>query len=695
MAGQLDLFGNCDGTESGEEVAIAAYVPPKIMVEHLQGAGLTFGRIRLAAELASLEPELSVRQRRAFFAITLLGLEAQGQGSTFVPLGDGDGYVRRRLEELVPRKLADDDKRWQPQQLVEDVRALVERRDLDLIGGESDWKPLIVSKGRLYHQRMMLHETRLVEAVKARLGRSNLERGEEELIAALDEVRKGQPPGRGGEAMTLNPEQEYALLTALHRRLTLITGGPGTGKTSIVVSLLRILVRLGVAPGSVALAAPTGKAANRMAESIYGQLRALDEPAPPDLELLQGLEAPRTLHRLMGYSPRRDRFAHHGANPLPHRMVIVDEASMIDLFLMERLFAAVSPMAQLVLLGDADQLPSVDTGAVLRDLVPEVTSTDAPWRGLLREKLEKRSGVSPTSDAAVRLEKSYRMRAEDPAGRQILVLAQSIRDYDQGPLAPAEPISELTQLASDFEGVHLWEPPSEERGVEDFVDWWFARVLLESSPSKWVGRFNAVYECDEGGQLTENARKKVRRLLKHHSRAQILTLTRVFSRGSEELNRRFHRKMASFGRGGMREDYRFYPGEPVMMLRNDYERDLFNGDHGVVVWCRRRGRTSETPVPTVVFDRSDGVVAHSLGELGDDLEQAFAMTVHKAQGSEFERVALVLPTEPIALLNRELLYTGLTRASRGVLVAGAHKLLEFGAANSTERFSAVREKLRG
>ena len=698
MNGQLALFGGHNSGSGGTDTVAQksvwkSFEPPEVLIESLHTAGLSYGRVRLAAEFAELEPALSDPQRRALFIATILGLEAQAQGSTFVPVFDGHGFLKRRLESLVPEELSDAEEQWKPDRLVDELRSLLKRDDLELVGGKEDWKPIIISEGRLYHQRMMLHETRLVEAVASRIERGDVTHKEDHLAAALQDVRHRQPPGRGGEPMKLSAEQEYALLTALHRPLTLITGGPGTGKTSIVVSLLRMMVRLGTTPGSLALAAPTGKAANRMAESIYGQLRALDEPSEEDRALMEALEAPKTLHRLMGYSPRRDRFAHHGSNPLPYRMVVVDEASMIDLFLMERLFGAVSSTAQLVLLGDADQLPSVDTGAVLRDLVPSQTSTNAAWRQLLDDGFDEHSGTGAMKDAAVRLERSYRMRAEDPAGREILTLAQSIRDYDDDEMNTPQPRTKLSTIKGNFEGVCLWEPDSDDAHLTEFVEWWFNEVILASERRKWVRRFNAVYQCDKHGRLSEDAQDGVRQLIGHFLRARILTLTRVLTTGAEELNRRFHRKMAQFGRGGTRDDYRFYPGEPVMMLRNDYERDLFNGDQGVVVWCRSTDEPSATPIPTAVFERSDGLVAYSIAELGDDLEHAFAMTVHKAQGSEFERVALILPTEPMVLLNRELLYTGLTRASRGVLIGGAQSLLEYGAAHRTERFSGVGEKL--
>ncbi len=660
------------------------------VVAHLLETGLSRGRVGLARELVALLPELEAPAARALFMAVIVGLEAQSQGSTFVPLPSAGDYFRRRLDALVPRQVWEERAGWKPERLIAEWEKLETRDDVALIGGPDDFRPLIIDGGRLYHQRMMLHEERLVDAVSRRLAAPKASWDSQVLEEAVDDVRRRQPPGGGGAPIRLNEEQQYAMLTALHQPLTLITGGPGTGKTSIVVSILRALVRLGVAPSAIALAAPTGKAANRMAQSIYSQLDALAEPTEEDRRLAEELEAPRTLHRLLGYSPRRDKFYHHANNPLSQRAVIVDEASMIDLFLMERLLGAVSPEARLVLLGDADQLPSVDTGAVLRDLIPRQVSTKAEWAKLVDGDFREVGGEGPTAEAAVRLETSYRMRKEDPAGRAILSFAQAVRDYDQGRSLDLPAVGELSEVG---DGMARWEP--EEPGeLSAFVDWWFDHVILDGDRQGWKRRFNAAHIIDDDRRLRGDAARDVRQVLDHLASARILTLTRVYQTGSEALNEAFHRRMEELGSDRVGQNYRFHPGEPVMMLRNDYERNLFNGDQGVVVWPRSASSPDQVSgQPVVVFARTDGLVAFPLAELRDDLEHAFAMTVHKSQGSEFDQVALVLPTRRMALLNRELLYTGLTRARSSVLLVGAADMVAYGAAHRSERFSAIAEKL--
>ncbi len=209
----------------------------------------------------------------------------------------------------------------------------------------------------------------------------------------------------GDEPVRLTGEQKNALVVALMHRVSIISGGPGTGKTSIVLSLLSVLQKLGVAPGDVVLAAPTGKAAQRMMEAIRGKSGSfLDDGAPP------AFDEAATVHRLLRYSPSRDTFLHNEWNLLSGRVFIVDEASMIDLWLMERLMSALPGDALLILLGDADQLPSVDAGAVLGEL--------------MQFGLERPGALSL---GIVRLTESFRMRTDERDGRQISMLADAVR----------------------------------------------------------------------------------------------------------------------------------------------------------------------------------------------------------------------------------------------------------------------------
>ncbi|HEY3351613.1 MAG TPA: exodeoxyribonuclease V subunit alpha, partial [Polyangia bacterium] len=549
----------------------------------------------------------------------------------------------------------------------------------------------------LYHQRLLHFEERLVGALTARLARPPRALPPAEVAAALAAVRAA-PPRLGAQPVALSEEQQYAVLTALHLPLTIITGGPGTGKTSIVVTILRLLARLGTPAPAVALAAPTGKAANRLQEAV---LRALAGVAQPDLwdsALAATVEA-RTLHRLLGYSPANDRFRHHENNRLAERVVIVDECSMIDLVLMDRLVRSVRDDAHLVLLGDAEQLPSVDAGAVFRDLLPAATAAPWPWRQLVKPTLKGRlapadpAPADPRAAAAVRLTHSYRMDASNPAGRAILEVARAINAGRGADLIPGPGGAELVTLRSQpaelaFRGVELL---ADETGPQlpALLDAWFERRV--AGLPDWVELVRHTYVQGPSG-FGDGDRERLGRLLGHLDGQRVLCITRGDRpTGAAGVNRRLHARLReALGASGPAE---LDPGDLVMMQRNDYERGLFNGDQGVVLWVRDEAAGAR-PRPMAVFRRGQGeLAAFPLDALREDLTLSFALTVHKAQGSEYDYVALVLPEEAMPLLTREVLYTAVTRARASVVIAGRPALLAAGVAQPLARSSGIAEKL--
>ncbi|WP_164856416.1 exodeoxyribonuclease V subunit alpha [Lujinxingia sediminis] len=681
------------------------------LADHLDGQGISKARFNLALNLVSMQRDLSASEHRALLMVVLASILAQSMGSTYMPLDeDGGAYLKATLTQLLPQPVPAG---WEIDELIDAFQTLRrERRAGQILGQPGEFKPLIEEGGRLYHQRMLLHEERLAHAIDQMLQRPDQALEPGRVRTELKDVIEVHPAtytdGKKFYPVQPGKEQQLAALTALHAPLALITGGPGTGKTTIVVTILRLAARLGLEIADIALAAPTGKAANRMAESIRGQLGGVLDPTELDTRLLTELPAPATLHRLLGYSPRTGTFRHNRNHRLSAKLVVVDEASMIDLFMMEALAQALADDARLVLLGDADQLPSVDTGAVLRDLLPELPATDVPWRELAIEPMAAQPGKGRTARNAVRLTKSHRMRDDDPFGKAILEVAQAVGNGFEG--LPAGELPSQIQRVEDvsmasWQGVELWTPPSrggdaDEKPTADlkaFVAAWF-KTHIGSERCKKLS--SHTYKRQADGTFDEQAALK--ELMGHYARARVLTLTRVFATGSESLNRQFHRAFGQFrgskkaeaqgGAGDNQTRYGHYVGEPVMMLRNDYGRDLFNGDQGVVVRCNDAGGQTQ---PFAVFERGERLVAYPLGELRDDLVHAYAMTVHKSQGSEFRHIAVVLPAQDMPLLTRELLYTGITRASKSVLLVGSERLLGVGAERRARRFSGVGGRLGG
>ncbi len=656
---------------------------PEPLAPAVAGYDVDDGLLWEVWELLRCAPEMDPpRQRAAAFLLAAVLLGAR-RGSTRLPL-----EPPAVLEGLLGYLGADKGDRVAVRALLS-VDPKARGAAGPLLGGPGEFKPLVLDRGCVYLQRLWEFERRLAELLERRL---RLEPGPLDAIpAALADLR-ARPAHAGGVALSLSGEQERAVVAALHLPLTVVTGGPGTGKTSIVVSVLRALLRLGVPVESIALAAPTGKAANRMEQSIKQALASVQPLEEPDSTLLQRCPAPRTLHRLLGYSPSHDRFRHHENNPLAERVIILDESSMVDLFLMDRLVRAVDPSrSRLVLLGDADQLPSVEAGAVFRDLVAPVgAAAPKPWDAVVHAPLPPPGPAAPEDPRAactVRLSRSYRQDERATEGRQILEVAEALRDGRVEELFASLPRRDAPADVA-FQGVE-WVPSASAADREALLDRWFdARV--RSLPGL-DGLLAETWILGEAGELPPEQRPRLEELVRHFERSRVLCVTRGDARPTgaaavnDALRSRWH---LSRGIPADAAGPRFALGEPVMAERNDYERGLFNGDQGLVL----RVRGPNGAGTRAVFSRREGLVAHP-ADAESGLSRCFAMTVHKAQGSEYDAVLLVLPDERLPILTREVLYTAVTRARRSVVIVGPREVLAAGVATPLVRHSGVGERL--
>ena len=650
---------------------------PEPVREQLARAEIAVEEAHLAWELARLA-RLDGDDHLALTTLVLLSLESLARGSTRLAIHDRVALAERATTVLGMDAAITD--RLGP--LLDRAAAHADGDPLGgLFGRPGERRPLILEGPYLVHERLRAVEERLARRLSERIA-SALEvegTGRADAESALQTLREHPARGPSG-TIALTGEQEAAVAAALRSPLTVVSGGPGTGKTSIVVAILRAAVdALALDPSSVALAAPTGKAADRMRRSIEAGLLAIADPTAADRALLAALPEPRTLHRLLGFSPSRGTFRHHAQNPLSERLVVVDESSMIDVFLMERLVESLHPSARLVLLGDAEQLPSVAAGAVFRDL------------------------ESAASITSVRLTRSHRMDPSRPEGFNILSVAARLNQGEMPPLAlpkagplgifPSEPMAlgllEVLPDAPDSLGGAFLLPLDGSEDRERFLDWWYAHrvrgpaAMQRLAARTWPREAGRVH--DEGALLP---------LFELSERARLLCVTRSAARatGVEAVNAALHRRYADdaqapVGLGLM------LAGEPVLAHRNDYERGLFNGDQGIVLWTR--SRDDDGPRPSAVFRRDDGLVAHPMEAVRGSLELGYATTVHKAQGSEHDAVALLLPeTDSPRLLTREIVYTAVTRARRSVLILGSPAVLERAARRRIERSSGISERLR-
>jgi exodeoxyribonuclease V alpha subunit len=440
--------------------------------------------------------------------------------------------------------------------------------------------------------------------------------------------------------------QKLACAVALRARLSVITGGPGTGKTYTAARLLALLLALhdGGSPLRVALAAPTGKAAARLKQSIDDALIRLPVPADAGLDLnaLTARMGPaRTLHSLLGARPDTRQFRHHAANPLDVDVLIVDEASMVHLEMMDALLQALPPTARLVLLGDKDQLASVEAGAVLGDLCRDATA--GRYSTATAQFVQVVAGQALPADCVV----------PDPApvlAQQTVMLRQSRRFQGAiGQLALAVNRGDATAAravlsAADAGPALLALQPSDPKVV--------CALALGTSGKPSYADCLRLLQAGPDGQGAEAHASWVRSVLKAFERFRILCAVHQGDWGTQGLNAAVQKALADQGLLQPQGDW--FAGRPIMVTRNDAQLGVFNGDVGVVL------PNTDGKLKAWFLD-GDALRSVSVMRLAQ-VETAFVMTVHKSQGSEFEHTALVLPPGGAEVLSRELVYTGITRA---------------------------------
>jgi len=520
-------------------------------------------------------------------------------------------------------------------------RSILERSAL--CGNGTEPSALVLDDTYLYLYRYHAAEQRLARAVRTRVGSSAAQSYPSAVTISL--FRTLFPRMSDGST----DWQAVAAASALRYGISIITGGPGTGKTRTAASILALLLQQNPAL-RIALAAPTGKAAARLGESIAEGAATL----PIDDAVRSGLpREARTLHRLLGYRPWDDCFASNADNPLAYDVVVVDEASMVDLLMMDAIFAALRPGAHIILLGDPDQLASVDTGYVLGDLC-RAADANGDTHGLPLEKLYAElsgehipSTPSATAlrDAVVRLQRSYRFEAHPG----IAALADAVRSGDA--------VRAITELE---DGTHTDVSRSNDI---DSVDALLAPIL----PS--LDRYlSASTPEDALHALTE---------------FRVLCAVREGPHGVVGLNQAIEWWLRE---RGVQIRSRWYARRPVLVTANDPATGLFNGDMGVAF-------TVDAGRSLVYFPDAAGGMRWVVPARLPEHETAWAMTVHKSQGSEFSRVVLVLPRDDSPVVTRELLYTAVTRARESVRIVGSVPVIEAALRRSITRASGLADRV--
>lgn len=519
---------------------------------------------------------------------------------------------------------------------------------------EAASRPLVLSERRLYLRRYWAYERRIDTALRQRL--ATPEPTPADLPARLNGLF-GRP-----KANAPIDWQKLACALATRGAFSIVTGGPGTGKTTTVVRLLALLQSPAVEAGTplrIRLAAPTGKAAARLTESISLQVQSLEV----DDKVRQKIPCDvTTVHRLLGSRPGTRHFRHHAGNRLPLDVLVIDEASMIDLEMMANLLDALPDHARLVLLGDKDQLASVEAGAVLADLCRDAeggwyTPHTLAWleqvsgEDLAASELQQDiDGTHPLAQQVVMLRHSRRFGEGSGIGQLSRLVNQQHAEQARlllmsGGFADLSTLALKGEQDKHFERLALEGRGDEAKGYRHYLE-----VLREHRPQPtapledpcWMVWASKVLEAFEA--------------------FQVLCAVRKGPWGVEGLNERITR--ALFARKLIESDQHWYEGRPVLMTRNDYGLGLMNGDIGIALKLPERDNHSQRHVLRVAFARNDGQggIRFVLPSRLNDVETVYAMTVHKSQGSEFSHTALVLPEALNPVLTKELVYTAITRA---------------------------------
>lgn len=513
---------------------------------------------------------------------------------------------------------------------------------------------------RLYLPRFFDLETRLIYQLRLRAKLNNLIDIELAYQSLNQLFGFSEPVKVTGQSRSVSKDdnkldwQKVAACIALTHNFSVISGGPGTGKTTTVIRLIALLLSQPLlTTDSIALVAPTGKAAARLSESIAAKKSELTM----DVELVAQIPTQAsTIHRLLGI--RQDGlFHHHAGNKLNLDVLIVDEASMVDIALMVRLLEALPHHTKVILLGDKDQLSSVEAGSVLSDLCQSNSINRLSLNG--QSRLSKllygsdqdlswcfdTTSSEKFSDCITELKHSYRFDANSGIGQ----LAYGVNAGDNHR-------SSAVLSSVEFSDVEL-RPKLRDHHFE---------LITQASEqySEYLSYQDNPVAC-----------------LRAFNRFRVLTAVKEGPFGSIALNQAIEKRLQQQGKIITADLY--YPGLPIMIMQNNYQVNLFNGDIGIFI------RMPSSHELRVIFDDGEGGYRDIAPALLPSWEPAFVMTVHKSQGSEFDTVAMVLPDRPSLLLTREMLYTGITRAKKTFTLYGTKEELQTCINSPTQRYSGL------
>lgn len=517
------------------------------------------------------------------------------------------------------------------------------------VSSDETKKPLVLSNDRLYLQRYYHYETSILNRIKAMIGTEDETNSTELLNTIKDEIPKLFEKRQENQT----DWQAVAAISTVINRFSIITGGPGTGKTTTVAKLLSLLLKINPEM-KIALAAPTGKAAARMAESLKESIKNSNDLSENIKQKIDEI-TPSTIHRLLGTQKDSIYFRHNAENQLSHDLIIIDESSMIDIALFSKLLDAVRSDSRLILLGDKDQLASVEAGSLFGDLCQYADELNLfsreradlinrflnnPENGISADRISESS--HPLFQHIIELKHSYRFSAEEGIGKLSYAILSHQSDKISEFYDNSDPRVQMDENYSD--------------AVFEQIADLYKEFINEEDPKEALKKFNRV---------------------------RILCAVREGEEGVYSLNRKVEQWLQSKNLITLNSE--FYVNRPLMVTSNNYELGLFNGDIGIVREFNGEKR--------VFFESGETDMKSVLPAFLEAVETVFAMTIHKSQGSEFNEVLTVLPKDSESkILTRELLYTAVTRAKEKVSVWGSRETVLSCVERRVERSSGIKER---
>jgi exodeoxyribonuclease V alpha subunit len=519
-------------------------------------------------------------------------------------------------------------------------------------------RPFVLHNNRLYLQRYFNYETQILNRIKAFVEgeKGQAEKRIKELTAHTDFIKTLFSNTNFSESSIPAENVDWQLVAAVSgvlNNFTIITGGPGTGKTTTVAKILAVLYTINPKL-KVALAAPTGKAAVRMAESLNASALDVNNDIKEKFQTM----SPGTIHRLLKYVPDSPYFKHNKGNPVNYDVVIVDESSMIDVALFAKLLDAIGTETKLILLGDKDQLASVEAGS----LFGELCKTQAGLEVLSAKRAELINSF--ITDNRRQIPSDFILK-ERPhlLSEHVIELKRSHRfTSDKG-------IGKFSKaiIKNDVQALHEY--------VDNNSD---EQILIDSKYD------NEIFEQFVNGYEDYIKEPEIKKALQKLNRLRVLCAVREGEQGLYRLNTAIENSLRK--KKLINKNSEYYENRPIIVTRNYYSLGLFNGDLGII-------RPDENGVLKAWFEDSTNELKSVLPGYVAESETVFAMTIHKSQGSEYDKVLVVLPDNVnIPILTRELLYTAVTRAKSKVIVQASEEVILHTAERVVERASGIMER---